>query len=240
MGLRYKELEGMVLPLISIDEFEPKSGTAEEVIVIALFTRDELPAYDLDDFIDKGIVEFLDSEVSPNPNEEGQYLVFVEFKRQPNFWNKLFDLVKDIENVTGKMDWQVQPYLVDRLYDLKDVELQQVVMVREEDYVPRSEYSPTLEDFVSDSDILTFESDETHLKIGGPHGSILVEYVDLGDTEAVSKKLELQESHIDLGTSATATALRSIFGKNWDVTSIDSYYFITKNGNNKSLVVKGA
>lgn len=240
MGLRHLELEGMVLPIISIDEFEPKSGTAEEVIVVAFFVRDELPAYDLDDFIDKGTVDFLDSEVSPHPNEEGQYLIFVEFKRQPNFWNKLFDLVEDIENVTNKLDWQVQPYLVDRLYDLKDVELQQVVMVREEDYVPRSEYAPTLEDFVSDSDILTFESDETHLKIGGPHGSVLVEYVDMGIAEDLSKKLKLEESHINLNTSATASALRSIFGKKWDVTTIDDYHFITKIGNTRALVVKGA
>jgi hypothetical protein len=82
MGLRHLELNGMVIPLISIDEFEPKMGTTEEVIVISFFCRDELPAFDLDEFIDKSVVEFLDSEVSPNPNEDGLYLVFIEFKRQ--------------------------------------------------------------------------------------------------------------------------------------------------------------
>jgi hypothetical protein len=42
MGLRHLELNGMVIPLISIDEFEPKMGTTEEVIVISFFCRDEL------------------------------------------------------------------------------------------------------------------------------------------------------------------------------------------------------
>ena len=97
MGLRHEELNGMILPLISVDEFEPKSGTVEEVIVVAFFAKDELPAYDLDDFLDKSVVEFLDSEVSPNPNEDGQYLVFVEFKRQPNFWMKLYDVMEDVD-----------------------------------------------------------------------------------------------------------------------------------------------
>jgi hypothetical protein len=237
MGLRYLELESMILPIISIDEFEPKTGSTEEVIVVAFFAKDELPAYDLDDFIDKGIIDFLDSEVSPNPNEQGQYLIFIEFKRQPNFWNKLFALVKDIENVTGKVDWKVQPYLVDRLYKLNDVELQQVVVTKEEDYVARSEYEATVEDYVHDSDLLTFEHKDNSITVGGRYGNLLLEFVDFGDTEAVSKKLRLDDKHINLETSATTTALRSMFGKQWDVTSIDKYYFLTKTNSNRSLVV---
>ena len=120
MGLRHLELAKMVLPLISIDEFEPKTGTTEEVIVVSFFCKDELPAMDLDEFIDKSVIEFLDSEVSPNPNEDGLYLVFVEFKRQPNFWTKIRELVKDVENVTDKLKWRVQPYQVDQLYALHD------------------------------------------------------------------------------------------------------------------------
>ena len=148
MGLRHKELAGMILPLVSVDEFEPKSGTVEEVIVVAFFANDELPAYDLDDFIDKSVVEFLDSEVSPNPNDEGQYLVFVEFKRQPNFWMKFYNLVEDVENVTGKQDWQVQPYLVPQLFELKDKALHDYVITREEDYVPRAEFDSTVEEYM--------------------------------------------------------------------------------------------
>lgn len=238
MGLRNEELAGMILPLVSIDEFEPKSGTTEEVIVLAFFAKDELPAYDLDDFIDKSIVEFLDSEVSPNPNEDGQYLIFVEFKRQPNFWMKLYDLIEDVENVTGKMKWEVQPYLVDQLYDLKDPSLHQVVITREDEYIPKAEFDSTVEEYVSESDLLTFERDETHIKLGGPHGSIVVEYVDFGAATSIASKLRLDEAHIDLSTSATQTALRRLLGRNWDVTLIEGYYFVTRDDADQSLVVK--
>ena len=238
MGLRYEELKDMILPLVSVDEFEPKSGTVEEVIVVAFFANDELPAYDLDDFIDKSVIEFLDSEVSPNPNEEEQYLVFVEFKRQPNFWMKFYNLIEDIENVTGKMDWQVQPYLIDSLYPLKDKALHDVVITKEEDYVPRAEFDTTVEGYLEDSDLLTFERDETHLKLGGPRGSIVVEYVDFGAATSIASKLRLDEAHIDLGTSATQTALRRLLGRNWDVTLIEGYYFVTRDDADQSLVVK--
>lgn len=239
MGLRHKELEGMILPLVSVDEFEPKSGTTEEVIVVAFFAEDELPAYDLDDFIDKSVVDFLDSEVSPNPNEEGQYLVFVEFKRQPNFWMKLFNLIEDVENVTGECDWQVQPYLVDELYDLKDPALQKVVIAKEEEYVAKADFDANVEEYMEDSDLLTFEQDETHMKMCGSNGCVIVEFIAFDDVETIVENLKLTEAHIGFGTSATQTALQGMLGKGWVVNEVGGYYFLTKDGSDKTLAVKG-
>jgi len=241
MGLRHLELSGMVLPLISIDEFEPKMGSTEEVIVVSFFCKDELPAFDLDDFIDKSVVEFLDSEVSPNPNEDGLYLVFLEFKRQPNFWLKLFDLVKDIENVTDKINWKVQPYLVDQLYDLNDVALQEVVITKERAYVPRKEFDQTVESYFQDSDLLLLETDDTHIKLGGSGGTLVLEYVGFGTTNNLIKRLRLDEQHIDLmHTSMTLSSLRGMLGGNWEVQTIDDYYFMNKVGNDRAVVVKEA
>jgi hypothetical protein len=235
MGLRHLELNGMVIPLISIDEFEPKMGTTEEVIVISFFCRDELPAFDLDEFIDKSVVEFLDSEVSPNPNEDGLYLVFIEL----NFWLKFYDLVKDIENVTGKINWKVQPYLVDKLYDLKDPELHDVVITKEQAYVPRQEFDQTVESYFQDSDLLLFEADDTHIKLGGSGSQQIFEFVGFGTTDNMVKRLRLNEQHIDLmHTSMALGSLRGMLGGNWEVQTIGDYYFLNKVGNERSVVVR--
>ena len=239
MGLRHLELNGMVIPLISIDEFEPKMGSTEEVIVVSFFCKDELPAFDLDEFIDKSIIEFLDSEVSPNPNEDGLYLVFIEFKRQPNFWLKLYDLVKDIENVTDKLNWKVQPYLVDKLYDLKDPELHDVVITKEQAYVPRKEFEQTVESYFQDSDLLMFEADDTHIKIGGSGAQWIFEFVGFGTTDNMVKRLRLNEQHIDLmHTSMALGSLRGMLGGNWEIQTIGDFYFLNKVGNERSVVVR--
>lgn len=239
MGLRHLELKDMVLPLISIDEFEPKSGTNEEVIVVTFFCKDELPAIDLDEFIDKSVIEFLDSEVSPNPNEDSYYLVFVEFKRQPNFWIKLYDLVKDIENISGDMKWRVQPYLVDQLYELTDTELHDVVITDSDKYVPRQEFDQTVESYFQDSDLLLFDQDETHIKMGGSGGQSIFEFIDFGTTDRLIKRLRLNEQHIDLmHTSMPLGSLRGMLGGNWEIQTISDYYFINKIGSDKSVVVK--
>jgi len=239
MGLRFEELKGMLLPLISVDEFEPKTGTTEEVIVIAFFCKDELPAVDLDEFIDKSIIEFIDSEVSPNPNEDGYYLVFVEFKRQPNFWMKFYDLVADIENVAGEVKWSVQPYLVDKLYALKDSELHDLVITKEDEYVPRSEFDQTVESYFQDSDLLLLETDDTHIKLGGTKGNIILEFVGFGNESTLVKRLRLNEQHIDLfHTSSTLSAMRGMLGTNWEIQTIGEYYFVNKAGNERSVVVR--
>ena len=239
MGLRHLELEGQIVPLISIDEFEPKTGTTEEVIVVAFFAKDELPAVDLDEFIDKSVVEFLDSEVSPNPNEDGYYLVFVEFKRLPNFWLKFYDLVKDVENVTGKIKWRVQPYLVDDLYKVHDKELHDVVITDQEKYVPKKQYDATVEEFFQDSDLLVLEQDDTHIRLAGAMSQVILEFVGFDKTERLINRLRLDEQHIDLlHTSMPLNSLRGILGGNWEIQTIGDFYFVSKDGSDRSVALR--
>ena len=74
MSLKNGDLAGTVLQEVSIDEFEPKAGDDLEVIVVAFYLTDEAPAEDLNTFIQRGFIDTLDVEVSPNTDEEGRYL----------------------------------------------------------------------------------------------------------------------------------------------------------------------
>src|SRR4249920_668364 len=123
MSLKNGDLAGTVLPDVSIDEFEPKAGDEKDVIVVAFYLDDEEPAEDLNTFIQRGFIDTLDVEVSPNTDEEGRYLVFVEMSRNDTFPNKFQALLKDVENVAGEMEWEIKPYLADRTFDVNDPEL---------------------------------------------------------------------------------------------------------------------
>ena len=43
-GLRVGDLENLVSPKISIDEFESKSGSDDEILVVAFYVKDDQPA----------------------------------------------------------------------------------------------------------------------------------------------------------------------------------------------------
>ena len=105
-GLRESDLVDLVSPVVSIDEFEPKSGKPDEVVVIALRVSDEEPATDLASFIEKGVHDILDTEVSPNVDEDGMYLVFIEATRDEKLMSIVTDILKDIDKLVNIDTWE--------------------------------------------------------------------------------------------------------------------------------------
>jgi hypothetical protein len=93
-GLREGDLEGLVLPHLSIDEFETKLD--DDAIVVAFHVLDRDPANDLNRFIQKGAVALLDTDVSPAPNEDGYYVVFVELERNETFPERMMHILDSV------------------------------------------------------------------------------------------------------------------------------------------------
>lgn len=99
------DLDGLVLDTISIDEFYPKVD--DTAMVLAFFVTDEYPAQDLSRFIEFGPVEVLDVEVSPSPDENGNYLVFVEMdKTTPEQQaEKITNILKNVAYLVNVRKW---------------------------------------------------------------------------------------------------------------------------------------
>jgi hypothetical protein len=127
MSLKHKDLEHCVFPEISVDEYEPKTGENEEVIVIALYVTEEDAAIDIDCFLERSSIDILDADVSPNPNPEGKYMVFIEMKRAPDFFEKFYGMLDEIENLSGKLDWKATTRTLDNEVDAKGEELRAAV-----------------------------------------------------------------------------------------------------------------
>ena len=53
--------------------------------------------------------------------------------RNDTFPNKFQALLKDVENVAGKITWKVKPYLSDSVFKFNDPELYNVIIINPED-----------------------------------------------------------------------------------------------------------
>ena len=104
-GLQKGDLNGMILPLLSIDEYESKIDD-KNVIVVTFYCFEEDPAHDLSNFIERSPHTPLDTDVSPAPSTEGYYLTFVEIKRNSEFVDKLLNIIKEVHNLTDVKEWQ--------------------------------------------------------------------------------------------------------------------------------------
>ena len=112
MGLREGDLEHLVLPLISVDEYESK--LSQEAIVIGFYVGDQEPARDLNRFIQKAPIALLDTDISPAPNRDGYYMVFVELMRNDEVPEKVIDLCGTISNLVKITDWSMSLYGQDK------------------------------------------------------------------------------------------------------------------------------
>lgn len=134
MSLQHGDLKDCVYPEISIDEYTSKTGDNSEVIVVGMYTIEEDAARDLADFVEKSSIDILDADVSPNPTEDGKYMVFLELKRAPDFFEKLDGIVGEIANLSGKLEWTATTRASDHEMSLYDDELRSAVHV--EDMTP--------------------------------------------------------------------------------------------------------
>jgi|TARA_B100001027_G_C16221397_1_gene309996 hypothetical protein len=109
-GLRPGDLENLVLPEVTIDDFEPKSGSPENIVVVSFYVKDLEPANDLASFIERGAHDILDTEVSPAPDEDGNYVVFVEMHREDSLMDSFMKILEDIKKIVKIDNWNVEFY----------------------------------------------------------------------------------------------------------------------------------
>lgn len=246
MTAKRGELQHTVSPLISVDEFEPKSGLSKEVIVIGLSLMNEKAAKELDIFVQRGWISIVDSEPSPNPDENGHYALFVEFKRNNGFKEQLSDFLKDIENLTGKMEWMIKPYLSDEHFDLDDEQLFNFIITDPESYVDKQTFLSSVrhQDSVQES-IRSFfkESNLKDLTIDGNRvifratRSMTGTMIGFGESNEVLKRHRLVESPIKLiDAPIEVQSLSRVLGGGWEVYSMKEYAAIVNESDHLLLV----
>ena len=133
-GLRENDLRDTVLKEISIDLFQPRAGDENNIIVVGFEIIDEGPAKDLEEFVRHGVVDLIDTDVSPGPTTEGTYMVFCEFKRDKAFPLQFLKLLTDIKNVVATNEWKFKSYPSKKLVELTPENLLNEVILDHEKY----------------------------------------------------------------------------------------------------------
>jgi hypothetical protein len=135
MTVKYGEMENLVQPIISIDQYKPKVGEVNETVVVAFEVAFEQPAKDLSNLLETDVTESLDVDVSDGPNQDGNYVVFVEFARNNKLYEKIIQIAKTASQVSGINEWKFTYYKGNQPVDLNEDNLSQSVVSDKEEYV---------------------------------------------------------------------------------------------------------
>ena len=98
MSIQHNDLVNLIEPVISIDQFKSKVGDDKNIVVLAFDVKDAEPAKDLSQFIETGH-DTVDVDVSPGPNKDGFYKVFVELERNSKLFSNIDTILKDVKRV---------------------------------------------------------------------------------------------------------------------------------------------
>jgi hypothetical protein len=98
---------GQVVPTLSIDEYEAKSGSNDEIITLAFKVKGNAASKDLVDWFERGYDWILDAQVSDGEYTPGKSLVFVEIPRRTSAVQRIIELLDDLETLTNMSlaDW---------------------------------------------------------------------------------------------------------------------------------------
>ncbi len=226
-GMREGDLDDLVLPLLSIDEYVSKIGDDKEVIVVGFFVEDEDPANDLSRFIDRSVTNILDTDVSPAPNEEGYFLVFLEVKRDEKFVNLLLQVLDEISNLVNIKKWTFKVHKDKTIHDLGKKNLEDKVNT---DPISFNQFEVTkflkgtmLDDFSFENDDIIFE------KRGMTRRFKFVCF------EQIRVDKPLQE---DISTITECNRIQAWLGSSWGVEKCDGVFILSKAGSRRSLLLK--
>lgn len=209
-NLMHNDLDGLLLPLVSVDRFVPKTGDSEHVSVIVFYAISKEAAEDLSDFLKFSAVgDIKDVDISPNPDPDFRYLVFVEMDRNKKLHQHIADLCDDVNKLGNIQKWNVQPYVVDDQFALDGGEWQQYVPTRPRDYVSRERHveqqkqreqqqlEQNVREFFVNSNALNVQVNENRIQLTDYYGTSTLKLVDLGEGHRVMQESQLGQLAIN-------------------------------------------
>ncbi len=246
-ALRHNDLEGVVVERISVDEFEPKTGEKEDIAVIGFYVTEQEAGNDLAKFIAKSIFEHRDVEVTPNPNEENLYMVFVEVDRNEGLVEGLRNLVEDIVNVTGKLEWKVKPLLSDSEIAIDDPVLETIIKQSPETYQTKEEYEEQIEkdrlteieDFIiNNTNVGDAVLENNILTLKDYKYNVQLEFVQFGEGKVTLEEAGISEAAIDYDWDRSLVNMLESMRGSLNIIPISKHIVFHNPATDKVLIAK--
>lgn len=241
-GMRQNDLEDMVLPMITVDEYVSKVD--ESAIVVGFYVNDKDAAEDLNRFIQKSAVPLLDTEVSPAPDQHGFFLVFLELMNDTHLVDHITAVLDEVSPLTGTETWQmrlrgtksVQPFSSDVL-EKRFAELREDAKKAVDDETAAN--GEVLE-FLTPSDLSDALIEGSTLVLRGSNGQIHAEFVAFGEYGALATEHHLKESALsfDFSSIAESSRITQILGEQWSANRIGVFTLIHRTDSVNALLLR--
>ena len=240
-GMREGDLEDLVLPMITIDEYASKLD--ENAIVLGFYVQDRDAADDLNRFIQKSPVEMLDTEVSPAPDQHGYYICFIELLNDRRIVESIETLLAEVSPLVGNSEWQM------RLRGLKGVQKfnaktldKRFTDLRARVASEAEEDNGKVMEFLQPSDLQDVMIESSTIRLVSRIGTITATIDAIGDMDVLLADHNLTESAVSLDFKIVSQSVKiaQILGEHWTATQIGSKTLLQRTECSEALLLSHA
>lgn len=192
MGLRNGDLKYMVYDIVGIDEYSSKMGENQNIVTISFQVKTSEPAEDLCNFLENGYDYILDADVSPGETEDGDYLVFVELKREKGVHENILQILKDVGKLCSIDKFKFRYYKQFRSNEVSIETIEELVPDDPDNYgiVQDRTKNDDYSSFFSNSFAESVHMRGNNLIVKRKFADDLIfEFIDFGDSETVAPTL---------------------------------------------------
>ena len=238
-GLQAGDLEGVVSPKFSIDQFKSKMGEDKNIMVLA-FTVDSLaPAKDLERFAETGYSSILDADATPGTLADGKHKVFVEFARQDGVLKNIINFLEDLKKLTNIKEFEYNYRKGDNATVVSNSTLAEIVPTTPEAYDQKINEIKVGEakKFFDKYDLIECQMQDNILSVkkSGIQQELKFEIHQVGPTNQIME--QAKAFAIDMESVAECTHLTKYFGP-YNITKTTENRFIFNNGDESALLSK--
>lgn len=214
-GMRKGDLEDLVLPLISVNEYESKID--EDAIVFAIYVADQDAANDLNRFIQKTPVAIIDTDISPAPDTKGYYLVFFELLNNKKLSENALSIIDEISPLVGVDKWRAQLGGEQKLKNFNQEALEKY-------FDKNNKVTESIKNFLTDSNLTSVSIHQDNIRLRGIGYQAECKIMGFGNSEKVLSGLRLNEAREDLSFHASALTRRigAMLGESWQTALFGS------------------
>lgn len=241
-GMRAGDLEDLVLPLVSIDEYESK--VSEKAVVVGFYVHDKDAADDLNRFIQKSPVQLLDTDVSPAPDQHGYYLVFVELENDRRIVDNIEDIVNEVTPLANTDEWHMQLRGSDGTMPFsRKVLSRRFAEMRDDEIVDDSQEDDTehrVMEFLSHSDLSSAVVEDERVVLSSPQVEFHGVIAGIGDVETLMVENGLEDAafSLDLHHVAECKRISQMLGEGWVSSRIGGHILVQRQGEEIALLLR--
>ena len=238
-GMRQGDLNDLVLPLISVDEYESKSS--KDAVAFGFYVHDEAAANDLNRFIQRSHVSVVSSEVSPAPDQHGFFVVFFELLYNDQISTNVDNILQEVQPLCGIESWRMRVRNHAKIAKFSTKELQKALIDLQPSILKIHEnYHKSVLALLTPSMLEDVHIQGTALTLRGSRYEHIYEIVDYGALSRVYERNNLSDipMKISLNETAASAGLLSLLGEGWVVSAMGSFTLVERIDTDNALLLR--